>query len=95
MWTPIVYAYAMSTDDSSFTDMWSGFLASVWTQVRAAQVVGLPAEDESRSVAAHETIAGDQLTRPEVRSMDDYAGYLTGSGLGSLDIGGGSSRWGE
>jgi hypothetical protein len=85
----------MSTNDGSFTDMWSGFLASVWTQVRAAQVVGLPAEDESRSVAAHETIAGDQITRPEVRSMDDYAGYLTGSGLGSLDIGGGSSRWGE
>ena len=30
-----------------------------------------------------------------IRSMDDYAGYLTGNGLGSLDIGGGSSRWGE
>jgi len=27
--------------------------------------------------------------------MDDYAGYHTNNGLGSLDIGGGSSRWSE
>lgn len=85
----------MSADASSFTDKWSGFLASVWTQVRAALVVGLPEENESRLVAAHEISAGDQLTRPEIRSMDDYAGYLTSNGLGSLDIGGGRSRWGE
>jgi hypothetical protein len=85
----------MSADASSFTDKWSGFLASVWTQVRAALVVGLPEENESRLVAAHDTSAGDQVTCPEIRSMDDYAGYLTSNGLGSLDIGGGSSRWGE
>ena len=85
----------MSADTNSLTDKWSGFLASVWTQVRAALVVGLPAEDESHSDAGHEATAGDRPTRHAVRSLDDYAGHQTSNGLGSLDIGAGRSRIGE
>ncbi len=85
----------MSADASSSTDKWSGFLASVWTQVRAALAVGLPADDESRSSSGHEAMAGDQPTRHAIRSLDDYAGHQTRNGLGSLDIGAGRSRIGE
>jgi hypothetical protein len=71
-----------------------GAVTSVWTQVRAALVVGLPSEDESRAI--EEPTAQDSLdSLRAIRSMDDYAGYLTSNGLGSLDIGGGSSRWGK
>ena len=93
--TQMVYASAMSADTSSFTDKWSGFLASVWTQVRAALVVGLPAEDESRSGSGHDARAGDEPTRRAIRSLDDYAGHQTRNGLGSLDIGAGRSPVGE
>jgi hypothetical protein len=72
--------------------MWSGFLASIWVQVRLAVVVGLPAEVESRASVGHVTNAGDHLTRHAIRSLDDYAGYQTRSGLGSMDIGGGRSH---
>ena len=85
----------MSADASSSTGKWSGFLASVWTQVRAALAVGLPADDESRSASGHETRGGDQPTRRAIRSLDDYAGHQTRNGLGSLDIGAGRSRIGE
>ncbi len=86
----------MSADASSFTDKWSGFLASLWTQVRAALVVGLPEENESRSGSGHDATAGDQPTRRRaIRSLDDYAGHQTRNGLGSLDIGAGRSRIGE
>ena len=90
--TQMVYASAMSADTSSFTDKWSGFLAGVWTQIRAAVAVGLPAEEESRSGAAPELSSEGQPTRHAIRSLDDYAGYQTRNGLGSLDIGGGRSR---
>jgi hypothetical protein len=72
--------------------MWSGFLASIWAQVRLAVVMGLPAEVESRASVGHEANAGDHLTRHAIRSLDDYAGYQTRNGLGSMDIGGGRSR---
>lgn len=85
----------MGADASSFTDKWSEFLSSVWTQVRAALVVGLSEGEELRSGFGYETGDGGQLTRSRIRSMDDYPGYHTGKGLGSLDVGGGSSRWGE
>lgn len=72
----------------------AGAVTSLWTQVRAALVVGLPSEDESR--ASEEPAAHDSLdSQRAIRSMDDYAGYLTSNGLGSLDIGGGRSRWSE
>ena len=82
----------MRAEADSFTDKWSGFLASVWAQVRAALAVGLPAEDYLRSGAAPEVNAEGPPTRHVIRSLDDYAGYQTRSGLGSMDIGGGSSR---
>jgi hypothetical protein len=92
---PIVYAYAMSADASSFTEKCSGFLASVRTQVRAALVVGLPAEDESLSSSGHDDSLVDQPMRRAIRSLDDYAGHQTRNGLGSLDIGAGRFRIGE
>lgn len=76
----------------SFTEKWCGFLTSVWTQVRSALVVGLPAEDEFRSGAAPEVNSEGPPTRLAIRSLDDYAGYQTRNGLGSMDIGGGSVR---
>ena len=82
----------MCADADSFTDKWSGFLTSVWTQLGAALTVGLPAEDEYRSGAAPEVNAEGPQNRHAIRSLDDYAGYQTRSGLGSLDIGGGRSR---
>ncbi len=71
------------------------FLASLLTQVRASLSVGLASEETSRP--SEESTARDSLssTRGTIRSMDDYAGYHTSNGLGSLDIGGGSSRWGQ
>jgi len=85
----------MGTDANSFIDKWSGFLNGVWTQIRAAVVVGLPAEDEPRPGSGHDASAGDQPTRHAIRSLDDYAGHQTRNGLGSLDIGAGRSRIGE
>ena len=69
-----------------------GILASMWTQIRGGVVVGLPADDESRSGAAPEVNSGGPQYRHAIRSLDDYAGYQTRNGLGSMDIGGGGSR---
>jgi hypothetical protein len=85
----------MSAYVKTFSDKWAGFLASVWMQVQVALVVGVPAKDEAGSGLDADASAGAQPTKREIRSMNDYAGYHTGSGLGSLDIGGGCSRWGE
>lgn len=82
----------MRADIHSFTYALSGFLSSMWTQVRAGLAVGLPAEDESRLGAGNEAGACNQPMRHAVRSLDDYAGYQTRNGLGSMDIGGGGSR---
>ena len=60
----------MSADASSFTDKWSGFLASVWTQVRAALVVGGGA---GRPDAGRDDYAGHQ-TRNGLGSLDIGAG---------------------
>ena len=65
---------------------------SMWTQIRAGLVVGLPAEDESRSGAAPEANSGGPQNRYTIRSLDDYAGYQTRNGLGSMDIGGSRSH---
>jgi len=80
----------MSIEANSFTDKWSGFLAIVWAQIRAAVVVGLSAD--SGSGAACEAGVGEPLGRRAIRSLDDYAGHQTRNGLGSLDIGAGRSR---
>jgi hypothetical protein len=85
----------MSEHAEFTTSQYAGFVASLWTQIRAALCVGLLSEEESRP--SEESAARDGLssTRGSVRSMDDYAGYHTSNGLGSLDVGGGRSRWGE
>jgi hypothetical protein len=73
----------------------AGFLASLWTQVLVALHVGLPSEEEAQR---GDDLRSDDGPLPEhvsIRSMDDYAGYLTSNGLGSLDVGGGGSRWDE
>ena len=82
----------MRSDVNSFSYTLSGFLTSMWTQVRAGVVVGLPAENQSRSGEAPEVNSEGPPSRHAIRSLDDYAGYQTRSGLGSLDIGGGRSR---
>ncbi|MFY7867400.1 MAG: hypothetical protein ACOVRJ_21450 [Roseateles sp.] len=75
--------------------MLPGFVAGVWVQVRAALVIGLPSEDQSQASEASAAHEGPISARSSIRSMDDYSGYHTRNGLGSLDIGGGRSRWGE
>ncbi len=74
---------------------WASPVAGVWASVRTSLLVGVPSDAENR--VGLEEIPGVhvQLPRSAVRSMDDYAGYHTGNGLGSLDVGGGCSRWGE
>jgi len=82
----------MNCEANSFTYKWSGFLTSIWTQIRAAVVVGLPADDEPGSGSGCEWGVGEQRKRRAIRSLDDYAGHQTRNGLGSLDIGAGRSR---
>jgi hypothetical protein len=74
---------------------WASPVAGVWTSIRASLLVGLSSWAEDRCGLQQIPSVGVQQTRSAVRSMDDYAGYHTGGGLGSLDIGGGCSRWGE
>ena len=85
----------MTISSKSWKQLGAEFLAGLLTQVRASLSVGLASEETSRP--REESCARDCLssTRGSIRSMDDYAGYHTNNGLGSLDIGGGSSRWGE
>ena len=82
----------MRSDVNSYTDTLSGFLTTMWMQIRACLVVGLPEEDEPRSGAAPEVNSGGPQNHYAIRSLDDYAGYQTRNGLGSMDIGGGRSR---
>jgi hypothetical protein len=82
----------MRSDFNFSTDMLFGLLNSMWTQIRAGLVVGLPAEDESRLGAAPGVNSGGPQNRYAIRSLDDYAGYQTRNGLGSMDIGGSRSR---
>jgi hypothetical protein len=85
----------MTISAESFVGSLSALIASICAQVWAAFAVGLPSEDESQPACDREpSNEGEEMPRA-IRSMDDYAGYLTSNGLGSLDIGGGSSRWGE
>lgn len=73
---------------------WWAFIASLWAQVRVAFAVGL-LDSESRPASAPGSAHDHPAARGPVRSLDDYAGYLTRNGLGSLDVGGGRSRAGE
>lgn len=82
-----------STLDSVTTSL-SGLVNSAWSQIRVAVSVGLPLDVEAQA-GVERTSSDDACSaRRPIRSMDDYAGYLTRNGLGSMDIGGGS-RWGE
>jgi len=82
----------MNAEANSYSGKWSDFLATVWTQFRAAVVVDLPADYEHGSGSGCERSGGKQPTRRAIRSLDDYAGHQTRNGLGSLDIGAGRSR---
>ena len=82
----------MRSDFNTFTDKLSLFLTSMWTQIRAGVAVGLPADFVSHLGAAPEVKSEGPPICHAIRSLDDYAGYQTRSGLGSMDIGGGSSR---
>ena len=81
----------MRTDFNSFTDKLSGFLASMWTQIRAGVAVGLPDVDRPSSGTWSDEEAGVVATRRVILSSGNYSGRLTRNGLGSLDIGGGRS----
>jgi len=74
---------------------WLAFIASLWAQVRMAFAVGLPGDDDSRPASAPGPAHDPRAAGRPVRSLDDYAGYLTRNGLGSLDVGGGGSRTSE
>ena len=81
----------MHSDVNSLTNTLSGFLTSMWTQVRAGVVVGLPDVDRPSSVARPDERVRVAPPRRSIGSSGNYSGRLTGNGLGSLDIGGGRS----
>lgn len=85
----------MSASPESSVGCWSGFITSLWTQVRAALAVGLASEDDSLAACDLDSFYESPPARRGVRSMDDYAGYMTSTGLGSLDVGGGGSCFDE
>jgi hypothetical protein len=82
----------MLSDDNSFTDKLSAFFNSVWEQFCVAVDVGLPANDDIPLDGGNEAGVVAQPTNHVIRSLDDYSGYQTRSGLGSMDIGGSRSR---
>ncbi len=71
------------------------FFATVLIQTRAALAAGLLPESESQVDFDTEPTDRMRLVPCASRSMDDYAGYLTSNGLGSLDIGGARSHFDE
>jgi hypothetical protein len=92
----------MSTNTKSFGEKWSGFFGDILMQIRAAMVIGLPAEDGTDSRAQQERDGASLLSRSlfswrrqSSRSLEDPTGYQTRNGLGSLDIGAGHTRIGE
>ena len=86
---------AMSASANPATSRWTGFASSLWTQICAALSIGLPSEDETGPDCEQAACDSAVPARRAVRSMDDYSGYLTSNGLGSLDIGGRATRSGE
>lgn len=81
----------MRSDVNSFSHTLSGFLTSMWTQIRAGVVVGLPDVDRPSSGTRPDEEFGVAPTRRAIGSSGNYSGRLTRNGLGSLDIGGGRS----
>jgi hypothetical protein len=81
----------MRSDVNSFSHTLSGFLTSMWTQIRAGVVVGLPDVDRPSSGTRPDEEFGVSTTRRAIGSSGNYSGRLTRNGLGSLDIGGGRS----
>ena len=84
----------MSFKNKSPFDALFGFGSSVCAQLRLAVSAWLDANDDAQP-------GGEALTAEagsfcgSSRSLHDYSGYLTSNGLGSLDIGGARSRFGE
>jgi hypothetical protein len=85
----------MRSTAEHFMSLIAASLAIFSMQVRVALSVGLPSEVESNANLNLDSRDGSAAVRSTIRSLDDYAGYLTRNGLGSLDVGGGRSRWGE
>jgi hypothetical protein len=85
----------MSASADTSTSRWAGFVSSLWTQACAALSIGLPSEDETGPDCEQTACDSALPAHRAVRSMDDYSGYLTSNGLGSLDIGGRATRSGE
>lgn len=67
----------------------------MWAQLCVAVCVGLSSDDEPGPVDGHEDGEFPRTARRPVRSMDDFSGYLTRNGLGSLDVGGALPRLGK
>jgi hypothetical protein len=85
----------MSAKLDAFTTNLFGLVASVWSQLCVSASVGLAHDVEPGTSAVQTPAEDDCLTLRTIRSMDNYAGYLTSNGLGSLDIGGRATRSGE
>lgn len=74
----------------SGTNKLFSFIASVATQVRAAIHVGVPVDDAAgaRQTDACESTVG----LSDAQQWDDAPGRMTRNGLGSLEIGAGTTR---
>jgi len=85
----------MSALLDTFVAKLSWLAASVWSQLCVSPCFGFGSEVEP--IASDEQMSDESAHQSsgEIRAMDDYAGYLTTNGLGSLDIGGGNSHWRE
>ena len=89
------YSPNMSDHAEFSTSRLSGLVASLWTQIRAALYVGVSSDQDFRPGEESHLHDGRVQARGSIRSMDDYAGYMTSNGLGSLDVGGGGSCFDE
>lgn len=67
----------------------SSFMASVATQIRAAIQVGVPFEDDAKARRYEECV---KTLDPSAAECDEAPGRMTRNGLGSLEIGAGTTR---
>lgn len=85
----------MATNKQPLRSCWFEFLGSLRTQLRAAFVVGLPADRAVRSGDLDTNGDGEALvantwfSSGDVRRryLDDSPGYITRNGRGSLEVG--------
>ncbi len=93
----------MSADSRSLRNRWSEFFGSLRTQISAAFAVGLPADDARAPVESGAGQEGEDGLGPARsaardsagRLRNDAPGYMTRSGLGSLEVGAFRDRTGE